>query len=330
VSSERSPGGDRSGGFRVSALIPAYNEVSRIAVAIASARAQSEPPAEILVIDDGSTDGTAAVATELGARVIVQANAGIARTRNRLVREAAHPWLAFLDADDVWYPEKLETVRRAIESAPGVRFITSDLRCRFESGTLAKTSVFETTPHYRDAPKTTIADGVVRLSGSALGVALATGNFIGTSTVVVDRDLAHATPFDETLRADADAFVAEDVEWYLRVLAASDALAIARPLGEYTWRTASLASDYGRVRYGDVKLGERVAADPASYVDGAAAAFVRERRGTLRHVARIFARRRDFARARAALAEAQRDGFHPVDAAAMAALAIATAFERRP
>jgi glycosyltransferase involved in cell wall biosynthesis len=314
----------RNDGFLVSALVPAYNEAARIRTAIESALAQTEPPAEILVIDDGSSDGTAAVAAALGARVIVQPNAGIARTRNRLLREAANPWLAFLDADDVWYPEKLAAARKAHAVRPDVDFIISDLRCIRESGEVVSPSVFETTPHYRAAPKTRIAPSLDFIDRRDLGRALAVGNFIGTSTVVARRDriVERGVFFDETLPADAGTFVAEDVEWYLRVLRTTDALAIARPLGEYRLRAGSLASNYARVRYGDAKLGERVGAHPDAYVDGAAAAFAGARRGQLRHAARMYAQRSEFKRAADILREAQRDGARPADAAAIALLKI--------
>ncbi len=308
--------------FRVSVLIPVYNEATRIERAIESVLGQTEPPAEIVVVDDGSSDGSAAVAERFGARVIVQPNAGVAHARNRLLREARFSWLAFLDADDLWYPEKLATVRAAHEAAPDVDFIISDLRCTRESGALARESVFAETPHYRALPKRPVAEGVAIIDRRDLGGALAVANFIGTSTVVAERKriLARGTLFDETLGRRGDTYIPEDVEWYLRVLRETDALAIARRLGEYCWRDDSLASDYGRVRYGDVKLGERVVANPDAYVAGAAAAFRAARRGQLRHAARIYARSGQFERAREILREAQRDGASALDGAALALL----------
>jgi hypothetical protein len=170
-----------------------------------------------------------------------------------------------------------------------------------------------------------VAEGVAIVDRSDLGRALAVGNFIGTSTVVAHREriLARGTLFDETLGRRGDGFIAEDVEWYLRVLRETDVLAIARPLGEYCWRNESLASDYARVRYGDVKLGERVVANPDAYVAGAALAFRAARRGQLRHAARIYARSGRFERAREILCEAQREGSNALDGAALALLGVA-------
>ncbi len=311
--------------FRVSVAIPAHNEATRIRAAIESVLAQTEPPAEILVLDDGSTDGTAALAASLGARVVTQGNAGIARTRNRLLSEARFPWLAFLDADDRWLPEKLAWMRRAHEASPSPDFLFADVRCVRESGTLATASVFATTPQYAAAAKSPVAPGIVAIERRALGRALAAGNFIGTSSVTVRREalVARGCTFDETLPATADVFVAEDVEWYLRVLRDTDAVAVTRVLAEYRWRDGSLSANYGRVRYGDVKLGERVMANPGAYVAGAPAAFAAERRNQLRHAARIYAGGRDFSRAQTLLREAQHGGNDPRDALAIALLGLA-------
>lgn len=95
----------------VTAIIPAYNRAELIRRALTSVRAQTRPPAEVLVIDDASTDGTAAVARELGARVLRHdTNRGAAAARNTALDAASQPWLALLDSDDEWLPHHLETL----------------------------------------------------------------------------------------------------------------------------------------------------------------------------------------------------------------------------
>ncbi len=95
-------------GFSV--IIPAFNAAGYVSRAIESALQQTYPPLEILVIDDGSADNTAQVVAEYPTpvRLLCQANGGPGAARNRGVREAQGNWLAFLDADDVWLPNKLE------------------------------------------------------------------------------------------------------------------------------------------------------------------------------------------------------------------------------
>lgn len=91
----------------ISVVIPAHNAERFLAEAVASVRAQTWPAAEIIVVDDGSTDETARLAEQLGLKVLSQAQAGAGAARNRGAEAATGEWLAFLDADDLWVPEKL-------------------------------------------------------------------------------------------------------------------------------------------------------------------------------------------------------------------------------
>jgi glycosyltransferase involved in cell wall biosynthesis len=94
----------------ISAIIPAYNAAAFIGSAIESALAQTCPPVEIIVVDDGSTDDTAEVVRQFAepVRLLTQTNGGPAAARNHAARAASGEWLAFLDADDLWLPQKLE------------------------------------------------------------------------------------------------------------------------------------------------------------------------------------------------------------------------------
>jgi glycosyltransferase involved in cell wall biosynthesis len=93
----------------VSVIIPAYNAYGFIGQAIESVINQDYGKLEVIIIDDGSTDGTLEYARSFGDRIIVleQANAGPAAARNHGVSVARGEFLAFLDADDVWVPGKL-------------------------------------------------------------------------------------------------------------------------------------------------------------------------------------------------------------------------------
>jgi glycosyltransferase involved in cell wall biosynthesis len=92
----------------VSVVIPVRNGARFLAEAVASVRAQTAPVAEIIVVDDGSTDDTAAVAAVWpDVRVERQTPAGAGAARNRGAETATGEWLAFLDADDLWSPGKI-------------------------------------------------------------------------------------------------------------------------------------------------------------------------------------------------------------------------------
>lgn len=93
----------------VSVVVPAFEAAAYIGDAIESVIRQDWPAVEIIVVDDGSTDGTADVARSLGngVRVISQPNSGVSAARNAGIAAAAGAFVAFLDADDVWLPDKL-------------------------------------------------------------------------------------------------------------------------------------------------------------------------------------------------------------------------------
>jgi len=92
----------------VSVILPVYNGEQFLAEAIASALAQDYQPIEVIIVDDGSTDGTAGIARSFeGVRYIHQPNQGPARARNAGMAAALGDFIAFLDADDVMLPRKL-------------------------------------------------------------------------------------------------------------------------------------------------------------------------------------------------------------------------------
>lgn len=110
---------DTWGPDEVSVVIPAHNAETTLARAVTSARGQTRPPGEIVVVDDGSTDATAAIAEGLGPAVhlVRQPQAGPSAARNAGVAAARGRWIAFLDADDEWHPEKLARQLDALTSA---------------------------------------------------------------------------------------------------------------------------------------------------------------------------------------------------------------------
>jgi len=104
-----------------SIVIPVWNGAATLAATLASAMAQSYQPAEIVVVDDGSTDNTATVLAGFGDRITVirQDNQGPARARNAGAAAARGDYLSFLDADDRWLEQKLELTIQALRAKPG-------------------------------------------------------------------------------------------------------------------------------------------------------------------------------------------------------------------
>src|SRR5579871_791259 len=101
----------------ISAVIPTYNRREHVVRAIKSVLCQIPLPTEIIVVDDGSTDGTAEMLRSMfgsSLKVITQENAGVSAARRRGVLEASGEWIAFLDSDDEWTAGHLEVLRDAI------------------------------------------------------------------------------------------------------------------------------------------------------------------------------------------------------------------------
>ncbi len=121
------PGTGRRMQASVTVIVPAFNAEPFLAGAVASALAQTLPPAEVLVVDDGSSDRTAEIAAAFPppVRCLRQANQGLPGARNTGIAAAQGEWLALLDADDAWPPDHLEQSLRCA-ARNGADFVFSD------------------------------------------------------------------------------------------------------------------------------------------------------------------------------------------------------------
>lgn len=110
----------------VDVIVPAYNAARYLSVAIESVRAQTFEDWRIVLVNDGSTDDTAAIASryagQLGAKLkyVEQPNQGLPAARNAAIRNSSAEYLALLDADDVWLPQRLEASLQCFENRPAV------------------------------------------------------------------------------------------------------------------------------------------------------------------------------------------------------------------
>ena len=124
----------------VSVVIPVFNGAPFVAKAVASVRAQGHGEVEILVVDDGSTDGTQEVLTRLeqsdGIRWFQRSHGGPARSRNYGIEAARGQYIALLDCDDEWLPGKLAAQLAIMRARPDVGLVHTDFDVRFEDGTL--------------------------------------------------------------------------------------------------------------------------------------------------------------------------------------------------
>ncbi|HEX2191138.1 MAG TPA: glycosyltransferase family 2 protein [Longimicrobiaceae bacterium] len=231
----------------VTVVVPTYNRAGWLPATVASVLQQTRPPDEVLVVDDGSSDDTEAVCRAFPApvRYLRQTNAGVSAARNRGVREARGEWVAFLDSDDLWEPEKLEVQLAAHRAAPEAGWsitecVLVDGDDRPVPGTRGLESavpVFcEVGRDSRDWFAAALRELRVEAAGAPhvafVGDAfemLFHGNVVLPSAAMVRRDrFLQVGGFDEALR------VAEDTEFFHRLAAASPVVVVTSPL--LRWR----------------------------------------------------------------------------------------------
>ena len=238
--------------FAAAVVIPARDALPDVLEAVESALAQTRPPAEVLVVDDSSRDGTGtAVEERFGGdrrapvRVLRGRFGSASAARNAGWRAAGTPWIALLDADDAWEPQKLEQAAADLACAPGAAWFFSDGSFRTPGGELYPSWL----ALYAELPEAYFGSPVAEL----LEV-----NFVLTSSVVVRRDaLELAGGFDETLSH------AEDCDLWIRLARRWPAAASRRALVRYQPRESGLSGQHERRLLGDVELFRRLAADPA-------------------------------------------------------------------
>lgn len=187
---------------RVTAVITAFNRASTVGAAVNSVLAQTFGDLELVVVDDGSTDGTAEVLRAYGDRitVITQANRGRAEARNAGVRVATGDYIGFLDSDDLWLPDRIERQVPVLDAQPGVGLVHGHV----EVIDLAGEPLVAETKRMRE-----IFERAHRRAPSYARYAL--GSRCLTSTILVRREA-----FDRVGLYDP-AIAVEDVELYLRL-----------------------------------------------------------------------------------------------------------------
>jgi glycosyltransferase involved in cell wall biosynthesis len=189
----------------VSAVIPTFNRVSFISDAIDSVLGQSVPVDELIIVDDGSTDGTELALKRYGSaiRYIQQSNGGPSSARNHGMREARCDFVAFLDSDDVWMPGKLELQLKFAQRNPDIDFIFGKMT-NFDHSTGVETPdvIDPNVYHYLVSNSTSLAQFFEMLIAQ---------NFIAPSSLMARRScLVRLGCFDESRS------IAEDLDYWLR------------------------------------------------------------------------------------------------------------------
>jgi glycosyltransferase involved in cell wall biosynthesis len=114
--------------MQVSVIIPTYNRVQTLSRAIDSVLNQKRPVDEIIIVDDGSTDDTANQISRNypNVKLIRQSNLGVSAARNAGIKQAGFEWIALLDSDDTWMPEKISAIQQAQQAQPDILLFHSE------------------------------------------------------------------------------------------------------------------------------------------------------------------------------------------------------------
>ncbi len=219
----------------VSVVIPAHNADATLDETLRSVRSQTHRALEILVVDDGSTDGTRQLAERHGqadarVRVLTQANRGVAAARNLGWRGAASDLIAFVDADDLWAPTKIERQLQVMQGGTSDIGLVYCWFVRITDGSLLIGEVKN--PSWE---------------GDVLSRILS-GNFIGHgSGVLVRREVLVSTGGFASKLRDAGAEGCEDLLFYCLAAERYHFAVVREPMIGYRQRTDSMSSDRARM-----------------------------------------------------------------------------------
>lgn len=250
----REPGPDAP---LVSVVIPAYNCAGTVAATIESCLAQDYHRVEIIVVNDGSTDGTAEVLAGFGPRikVVSQPNGGLASARNAGQRMATGTYVAWMDADDIMARDRISVQAGVLATQPEIGLVSSDFSSFVDVD--ADVEASHIASYYDAVPR---QGGVAALypicSASVLrGLrpmtvrsgriyeALVWGNFVHPPTVMVRRDLLErAGPCDETLRYSSD------YDLIVRLARLATFGYVDAPLLRYRWHPGQMSHAGGTER----------------------------------------------------------------------------------
>lgn len=207
----------------ITTIIPVYNGERFLAEAIRSVLEQTLPPDEVIVVDDGSTDGSAAIVAGLARtssppiRYLYQQNQGAAAARNRALTVATGALIAFMDADDLWLPDKTRQQVAVLAAHPAADVAWGD---------------------------------AITFGGESVEKARAVGKVIPAHPMfLLQSMLVRRTVLDQVGAFDAQLRIGEDVDWLLRAIDQGVKFVLHRDLAVYYRRhEANLTADRDAAR----------------------------------------------------------------------------------
>jgi glycosyltransferase involved in cell wall biosynthesis len=238
--------------FEISVIVPAYNRGGLIVSTLDSILSQSDRPAEVVVVDDGSTDDTEAVVRRYGngVRYLRIENSGPPCARNVGVAATTAPWIAFCDSDDLWHPDKLSFQVRLFERAPDVKYCFTDCKT-VENGAWTNETKFDSLPPgYWDLAQRKIDTNLFVVEESMFE-RLLLRQPIFPSTVMMKRSFFESVGgWQEMLGRNP----AEDVEFHLRCVSQKHIGVVSVPLVGIRKHTSNFSGNSLRSASGTIEM----------------------------------------------------------------------------
>lgn len=225
-----------------SVIVAAYQAAETVGAALESALAQTIAPVDVVVCDDGSTDDLDAALAPFGnrIRVLKQANAGEGSAKNAAAREARGEFVAILDADDSYLPERLEALAELATERPDLDVITTDARLEARGSFVRRCYTADWT-----FPTVGQREEILRR------------NFVFGHAAVRRERLLEVGGFDETIRWTADWEL-----WIRMILSGSSIGCVAEPLAVYNLHEASLTAQRASLARGRIETLDKTARNP--------------------------------------------------------------------
>ncbi|WP_243373871.1 glycosyltransferase [Geotalea sp. SG265] len=246
---------------KVSVIIPAFNCERYIRQAVESVLSQTERDLELLVVNDGSTDGTLSIVERLAEkdnriRVISQPNSGKPSiARNRGIRHASGEFVSFLDADDLFYPRKLEKQLRVFRHYPHLNLVFHDVKNLSQNGEVDSGSYLSRGEfrEYLDTYTRRERDGVYLCNGDFYNFMSAHCTTLAIQNVMVRRSALHA----QEIWFPEDMTIGEDIDLWFRLALVNPMGCILEPLSYYRRHDSNITNDLGGFFRGSLYVHEK-------------------------------------------------------------------------
>lgn len=276
----------------ISVVVPAYNAERFLGEAIRSAQAQTLKVAEIIVIADDCTDRTPQIAAELGAIVLEQKKRNMAAGLNLGVRASTQPWIALLDADDIWEKDKVARQWKAIEACPTAALVSCD-HFSLQGQKAMPLSDGELRARWNDIESVEISEHCHFLE-NVHGAFLPRFN-MQTTTAVLRHDVFSSVGFfDESL------IFGQTLEFFARVVARYPMVFVERPLVYHRLHDRNHTRNLEAYWPLYISIINHMLRNPDRYPKGAGEAYRDRLKEQFHHFERALARRKSKVDAKAA------------------------------